>query len=155
MESYAEGDAYAAFLYDAVWLYAIALNESVEVGLNTRSGTDVASRMRGKVFTGTCKMSRHPCAFILQMTDYEKGDRYAAFLYDAVYLYAVAINETLTRGLDPRKGSNIAEYMRRKIFHGIVTTADTRSVESSSYDQLYTKDTESGGLDHSIATNYI
>ena len=46
------------------------------------------------------------------------GDKFAAFLYDAVMLYAVAVNETLAMGWDPRSGQNVALKMRGKTFQG-------------------------------------
>jgi len=35
-----------------------------------------------------------------QMLNFAYGDKYAAFLYDAVMLYAIALNESMTKGLD-------------------------------------------------------
>jgi len=37
------------------------------------------------------------------MMNFAYGDKYAAFLHDAVILYAVALNETMTKGLDCHK----------------------------------------------------
>ena len=54
----------------------------------------------------------------LQMDDFTMGDKYAAFLHDAVYLYAIAINETLAKGGDPRSGLAMAESMKWKRFNG-------------------------------------
>ena len=52
MDNFAYGDKFSPFLYDAVLLYAIALNETITKGLNPRSGKDVAANMRSKVFSG-------------------------------------------------------------------------------------------------------
>ncbi len=52
------------------------------------------------------------------MTDFEMGDKFSPFLYDAVMLYAIAINETLARGGDPRNGNQIWNNMRKKVFKG-------------------------------------
>jgi len=46
------------------------------------------------------------------------GDKYAAFLYDAVILYAIALNETMTKGLDYRSGVAVASQMSNKLFSG-------------------------------------
>ena len=46
------------------------------------------------------------------------GDKFAAFLYDAVLLYAIAVNETLAMGKNPRNGHIIALNMRGKTFQG-------------------------------------
>jgi len=35
-----------------------------------------------------------------QMLNFAYGDKYAAFLHDAVMLYAIALNESMTKGLD-------------------------------------------------------
>lgn len=53
MMNFAYGDKYAAFLHDAVILYAVALNESIAKGMDYRSGIVVASHMRNKLFTGS------------------------------------------------------------------------------------------------------
>lgn len=52
------------------------------------------------------------------MANYSNGDKYAAFLHDAVLLYAVAIAETLNNGSDVRSGLDIARGMRGKSFSG-------------------------------------
>lgn len=39
--------------YDAVILYAIALNETLEAGGSITNGTEITQRMRGKTFQGT------------------------------------------------------------------------------------------------------
>ena len=36
----------------------------------------------------------------MQMRNFAYGDKYAAFLHDAVLLYAIALNESMTKGLD-------------------------------------------------------
>ena len=52
------------------------------------------------------------------MDDFPMGDKYSPFLYDAVMLYAIAINETFEKGIDTRSGVNIAASFRRKLFYG-------------------------------------
>jgi len=47
-----QGDKYAAFLHDAVLLYAIALNETYRKGQDVNSGIVVARNCRGKTFRG-------------------------------------------------------------------------------------------------------
>ena len=37
------------------------------------------------------------------MRNFAYGDKYAAFLHDAVLLYAIALNESMTKGLDGDK----------------------------------------------------
>lgn len=34
------------------------------------------------------------------MLNFAYGDKYAAFLHDAVLLYAIALNDTISKGLD-------------------------------------------------------
>ncbi|KAK0422575.1 hypothetical protein QR680_007644 [Steinernema hermaphroditum] len=50
--------------------------------------------------------------------EYEMNNFISAF-YDAVLLYAIALNETLTEGLDPRNGHNITSKMWHRTFVGI------------------------------------
>ncbi|KHN79068.1 Atrial natriuretic peptide receptor 1 [Toxocara canis] len=50
--------------------------------------------------------------------EYEMNNFISAF-YDAVLLYAIALNETLTEGLDPRNGHNITSKMWSRTFVGI------------------------------------
>jgi hypothetical protein len=56
--------------------------------------------------------------FASQMVNFAYGDKYAAFLYDAVLLYAIALNETMNKGLDSRSGIVLAKQMRKKLFKG-------------------------------------
>ena len=41
----------------------------------------------------------------------------AAYLYDAVKLYAMALIETLEAGEDPRNGTAIISRLRRRHYH--------------------------------------
>uniref|UniRef100_A0A7E4W5X2 guanylate cyclase n=1 Tax=Panagrellus redivivus TaxID=6233 RepID=A0A7E4W5X2_PANRE len=50
--------------------------------------------------------------------EYEMNNFISAF-YDAVLLYAIALNETLAEGLDPRNGKNITSKMWNRTFVGI------------------------------------
>ncbi|CAK5078960.1 unnamed protein product [Meloidogyne enterolobii] len=50
--------------------------------------------------------------------EYEMNNFISAF-YDAVLLYAIALNETLSEGLDPRNGRNITSKMWNRTFVGI------------------------------------
>uniref|UniRef100_A0A914WK42 Guanylate cyclase n=1 Tax=Plectus sambesii TaxID=2011161 RepID=A0A914WK42_9BILA len=50
--------------------------------------------------------------------EYEMNNFISAF-YDAVLLYAIALNETLAEGLDPRNGHNITSKMWNRTFVGI------------------------------------
>jgi len=52
------------------------------------------------------------------MVNFAYGDKYAAFLYDAVILYAIAVNETMTKGLDYRSGVVVASQMSNKLYSG-------------------------------------
>lgn len=47
-----------------------------------------------------------------------QGDKYSPFLYDAVMIYVVSLNETLNKGLDPSNGMNVMRNMRQKVFEG-------------------------------------
>jgi len=35
-----------------------------------------------------------------QMLNYAYGDKYSPFLHDTILLYAIALNESMTKGLD-------------------------------------------------------
>ncbi|KAL3089465.1 hypothetical protein niasHT_029176 [Heterodera trifolii] len=50
--------------------------------------------------------------------EYEMNNFISAF-YDAVLLYAIALNETLAEGLDPRNGQSITSKMWNRTFVGI------------------------------------
>ena len=63
-------------------------------------------------------MHRFSLSFQINEAKFRQGDRYAAFLYDAVLLYAIGMNEILNKGLDYRNGTLIASYMRGKFFKG-------------------------------------
>ena len=55
------------------------------------------------------------------MLNYPAGDKYSPFLYDAVMLYAMALNDTITSGNDPRNGTEVTKYAKGKVFRGIET----------------------------------
>ena len=58
-----------------------------------------------------------------QMLNFAYGDKYAAFLYDAVMLYAIALNESMTKGLDydKRPGVLVRINRRLELRHSIVS----------------------------------
>jgi len=41
---------YAAYLYDAVNVYAVALKEALDVGINPRNGTAIVDRIKGRMY---------------------------------------------------------------------------------------------------------
>lgn len=45
-------------------------------------------------------------------------NNFISAFYDAVLLYAIALNETLGEGLDPRNGKNITNKMWNRTFVG-------------------------------------
>ena len=65
------------------------------------------------------------------MVNFAYGDKYAAFLHDAVILYAVALNETIAKGMDYRSGIVVASHMRNKLFTGS-WSAETQCLQESS-----------------------
>ena len=60
------------------------------------------------------------------MDDFTYGDKYSPFLYDAMMLYAVSLNESLAKGMDPRSGVSIAEQMKNKAFKGMQHMDETQ-----------------------------
>ena len=40
-------------MYDAVWLYALAVNETLEAGQSIRNGLEVAKRTYNRLYEGT------------------------------------------------------------------------------------------------------
>lgn len=45
-------EAYAGTMYDAVFLYALAVNETLESGKNIRNGLEVSKRTYNRVYQG-------------------------------------------------------------------------------------------------------
>ncbi|ELT88558.1 hypothetical protein CAPTEDRAFT_89333, partial [Capitella teleta] len=45
--------------------------------------------------------------------------KYSPFLYDAVMMYGLALNETLNKGLDDSDGMNVVRNLRQKAFSGM------------------------------------
>ena len=45
-------EAYAGTMYDAVLLYALAVNETLESGKNIRNGLEVSKRTYNRVYQG-------------------------------------------------------------------------------------------------------
>jgi len=54
----------------------------------------------------------------MQMVNFANGDKYSPFLYDSIMLYAIALNETMTKGMDYRSGIVVASQMSNKLFSG-------------------------------------
>ena len=48
---------YAGAIYDAIYLYAIALNETLAAGGNKKDGRAIVHRMLNKEFEGPCTSS--------------------------------------------------------------------------------------------------
>ena len=63
-----------------------------------------------------CQFAKLTCRF--QMTEFSMGDKFSPFLHDAVLLYAIAINESLNKGLNPKDGLVLANHMKQKVFRG-------------------------------------
>ena len=53
------------------------------------------------------------------MLNYPAGDKFSPFLYDAIMLYAISLNETIASGNDPRNGSEVTKYTKGKVFRGM------------------------------------
>ena len=56
---------------------------------------------------------------MFQMKDFKNGDKFSPFLYDAMMLYAISLNESVAKGLDPRSGVALALQMKNKVFEGM------------------------------------
>ena len=52
MAEFTQGDKYSPFLHDAVMIYAIGLNITINTGGNVSDGATVARNMRGVTFRG-------------------------------------------------------------------------------------------------------
>src|SRR5271163_1057891 len=65
-------------------------------------------------------------------------NNFISAFYDAVLLYAIALNETLKEGLDPRNGRNITSKMWNRTFTGITgnVSIDTNGDRFSDYSLL-------------------
>lgn len=49
---------YAGAIYDAIYLYAIALNETLAAGGDKKDGRAIVHRMLNKEFEGTCPVTQ-------------------------------------------------------------------------------------------------
>ena len=49
-------NSFVGAFHDAVILYALALNETLEAGLNATNGTEVTRRMWNRTFEGPCTL---------------------------------------------------------------------------------------------------
>ena len=56
------------------------------------------------------------------MKNFQYGDKFSPFLYDAMLVYAIALNESFSKGMDPRSGISVAVQMRNKVFKGMLQT---------------------------------
>ncbi|XP_077978153.1 atrial natriuretic peptide receptor 1-like [Glandiceps talaboti] len=55
----------------------------------------------------------------MTLPDGTKGNKYSAFLYDAILLYILALNETVAKGDDYRDGEVMLQAMSGKFFKGM------------------------------------
>ena len=49
------------------------------------------------------------------MQNFQYGDKYAAFLHDAVLLYAIALNEAMTQGLDCDRKTAVSLHADKRL----------------------------------------
>lgn len=64
-------EAYAGTMYDAVWLYALAVNETLEMGTSIRNGLEVAKRTYNRLYEGILLMSVGFLVHNMKFTDAE------------------------------------------------------------------------------------
>ncbi|KAK2186746.1 hypothetical protein NP493_190g03005 [Ridgeia piscesae] len=64
------------------------------------------------------KMAQPPWNYNKTLESGQKGSEYSLFLFDIVYLYLLALNDTLTHGGDPRNGSLMFANAKTKTFDG-------------------------------------
>ncbi|XP_077996444.1 atrial natriuretic peptide receptor 1-like [Glandiceps talaboti] len=55
----------------------------------------------------------------LSLQDGVKGNKYSAFLYDALILYAIAINQTMSLNYNYKDGEVVLKQMKNKFFKGM------------------------------------
>ncbi|ELU14320.1 hypothetical protein CAPTEDRAFT_210747 [Capitella teleta] len=65
------------------------------------------------------RQARQAFEAVFHMLDFPMGDKYSPFLYDAVRLYAISLNETITKGMDFRSGEDVQTNMKGKVFDGL------------------------------------
>ncbi|XP_078671097.1 atrial natriuretic peptide receptor 1-like [Branchiostoma floridae x Branchiostoma belcheri] len=68
------------------------------------------------------RMAAPPWNFTDSLQRGLKGSAYSPFLHDAVMLYAIAMNQTLQTGEDPRDGEAFMRHARKKAFEGMSGT---------------------------------
>ena len=56
---------------------------------------------------------------LFSLCNVQQGDKYAAFLHDAVMLYAIALKETYRKGEDVNNGEVVAKNCRGITFRGL------------------------------------
>ncbi|ELT96323.1 hypothetical protein CAPTEDRAFT_189897, partial [Capitella teleta] len=61
------------------------------------------------------------------------GDKYSPFLYDAVLIYVMALNETLNKGLDPTDGMNVVNNLRQKVLIGKIVVEASQVMTNPEY----------------------
>ena len=84
-------EVYAGAIYDAIYLYAIALNETLAAGGDKKDGRAIVHRMLNKEFEGTC-----PC---VQQVGLYRGNVMLC-VYDrfcCVVLFSLAIKLSIMR----------------------------------------------------------
>ncbi|XP_078374364.1 atrial natriuretic peptide receptor 3-like [Oculina patagonica] len=88
-----------------------------------------------RLFTKDVRQKMNDYPFHIQLDDQEKVEVYAGAIYDAIYLYAIALNETLAAGGDKKDGRAIVHRMLNKEFEGASGTV--RIDESGDRDPDY------------------
>ncbi|XP_070572062.1 atrial natriuretic peptide receptor 1-like [Ptychodera flava] len=88
------------------------------VTLSQRS-EDTRVEFRDEVIS---KLSEPPWNITIDSNSGQTGSRFAGFLHDAVILYAIALNNTLTKGFSSSNGNVVINQIKNTYFNGMTGT---------------------------------
>ncbi|XP_048580380.1 LOW QUALITY PROTEIN: atrial natriuretic peptide receptor 3-like [Nematostella vectensis] len=92
------------------------------LNIEQKFGTYQKSGVKVKSFLNRVRLRLKEYPFKSDIDDNSKIEAYAGTMYDAVYLYALALNDTLNEGIGKRDGLKIAQKMYNRVFEEVAGT---------------------------------
>ncbi|KAK3705058.1 hypothetical protein QZH41_009322, partial [Actinostola sp. cb2023] len=98
------------------------------LNIEQKFGTAKTSSAKVQSFLNRVRLRLKEEPFNVDIKENSEIEAYAGTMYDAVYLYAIALNDTLSEGGSKRDGIRIAKKMYNRVFEGVAGTVYIDSI---------------------------